>query len=313
MNRVSVCWIAGVVVIAGVANALIHTAAWGGDQTATPGQPPVKKDASSDAPKPHPKKVLRIGADPNNLPFTNERRDGFENKIADILAEELGADIEYAWRAQRRGFFRNALKEGECDVVLGVPVGFDMALTTAPYYRSTYVFVTRKDRKLGIRSLDDPVLKKLKIGVQMIGNDGANTPPAHALASRGIIDNVVGYTVYGDYRDENPPAQIIDAVAKWDIDVAVAWGPMAGYFAKNHAVELETTPVEPAIDRSGLPFTFAISMGVHKRNKELKELLDAILKKRKSDIDKILNQYGVPQVEKPVACARRSLGKEEVM
>jgi mxaJ protein len=249
------------------------------------------------APSPR-KKVLRISADPNNLPFTNDRLEGFEDRIAAILAEELGAEIEYAWRAQRRGFFRQALKEGECDVVLGVPIGFDLASTTAPYYRSTYVFVTRKDGP-AVKSLDDPALKKLRIGVQMVGDDGANTPPAHALAARGIVDNVVGFTVYGDYREDSPPARIINAVAKGEIDVAVAWGPMAGYFAKRQAAPLIVTPVAPMVDESGLPFTFGIAMGVRRGNTEFRDRLDEVLKKRKGDIDRILDEYGVPRVAKP--------------
>src|SRR3954469_168427 len=139
---------------------------------------------------PPPRRVLRISADPNNLPFTNERREGFENKIAELLAREMGAELHYAWRAQRRGFFRESLKGGECDLVLGVPAGFERALTTAPYYRSSYVFVSRKDRHLDVRTFDDPALRTLKIGVQLVGDDGVNPPPAHALAARGIIDNV---------------------------------------------------------------------------------------------------------------------------
>lgn len=250
------------------------------------------------APMPR-KKVLRVSADPNNLPFTNDRLEGFENKIADVLAEELGAEVEYTWRAQRRGFFRHALKENECDVVLGVPVGFDMATTTAPYYRSSYVFVARKDRALGITSFDDAALKKLKIGAQMIGDDGYNTPPVHALAERGVIDNVVGFTVYGDYAQPNPPARIVEAVANGDVDIAVVWGPTAGYFAKTSPVPLVLTPVKPAADASGLPFTFGIALGVRRGNTEFRDLLDSILKKRKTDIDRILNDYGVPRVAKP--------------
>jgi quinoprotein dehydrogenase-associated probable ABC transporter substrate-binding protein len=253
-----------------------------------------------EAPLPQ-KKVLRISADPNNLPFTNDRLEGFENKVAEVLADELGCDLEYAWRAQRRGFFRQSLKEGECDVVLGVPVGFDMATTTSPYYRSGYVFVTRKDRKLGVTSFDDAGLKTLKIGVQMIGDDGYNTPPAHALARRGLTDNVVGFTVYGDYSEPNPPARIIDAVAKGNIDAAVVWGPTAGYFAKKSPVPLELTPVKPAVDEDGLPFTFGIALGVRRGNTEFRDRLDAILKKRKAEIDRILDDYGVPRVAKPAA------------
>jgi mxaJ protein len=258
--------------------------------------PPLAEDRVAPMPR---KKVLRVSADPNNLPFTNDRLEGFENKLADLLAEELGVEVEYTWRAQRRGFFRQALKEGECDVVLGVPVGFDMATATAPYYRSGYCFVSRRDRPLNVSSFDDAVLKGLKIGVQLVGDDGANTPPAHALAERGLIDNVVGFTVYGDYAEPNPSARIVEAVAKGGVDVAVVWGPTAGYFAKKAPVPLDVAPVKPAVDASGLPFTFGIALGVRRGNTEFRDLLDGILKKRKADIDRILDEYRVPRVAKP--------------
>ena len=145
-----------------------------------------------------------------------------------------------------------------------------------------------------MKSLDDPALKSLKIGVQMIGDDGSNTPPAHALAARGLVHNVVGFTVYGDYREQNPPARIIDAVANGDIDVAVAWGPMAGYFAKRqraaggHAGEAGGRAVRALDSR------FGIAMGVRKGNKELRDEVDAILKKRKAEIDRILDDVRRP-------------------
>jgi ABC-type amino acid transport substrate-binding protein len=130
------------------------------------------------------RRVLRVAADPNNLPFSNQRLEGFENKLAALVAKDLGAELEYSWRAQRRGFFREMLKEGRCDLVMGVPAGFEMGLTTKPYYRSSYVFVTRKDRDLKLASLDDSALTNLTIGVQLVGDDGANPPAAHALARR---------------------------------------------------------------------------------------------------------------------------------
>jgi quinoprotein dehydrogenase-associated probable ABC transporter substrate-binding protein len=244
------------------------------------------------------KRVLRITADPNNLPFSNERREGFENKIAELIARELDANLQYSWRAQRRGFFRESLKEDRADLVLGVPAHFDMALTTAPYYRSSYVFVYRKDRHLALRSLDDPALHNLKIGVQMIGNDETNTPPAHALAHRGIVDNVVGYTLYGDYRDPNPPARIVEAVVKGEVDVAMVWGPLAGYFAKQAPVPLEVVPVSPAADPN-LPFAFSIAMGVRKGDKPLQDELNAVLQRKQKEIDAILDEYGVPRVPDP--------------
>jgi quinoprotein dehydrogenase-associated probable ABC transporter substrate-binding protein len=244
------------------------------------------------------KRVLRITADPNNLPFSNEKREGFENKIAELIAKELGAEIQYSWRAQRRGFFRETLKEDRADLVLGVPAHFELALPTSPYYRSSYVFVYRKDRNLNIRSLDDPALHKLKIGVQMIGNDETNTPPAHALAHRGIVDNVVGYTLYGDYREPNPPARIIDAVAKGEIDVAVVWGPLGGYFTKQQPVPLEVVPISPASDPN-LPFTFAIAIGVRKQDKQLRDELNAVLDRKRDEINRILDEYNVPRVADP--------------
>jgi len=242
--------------------------------------------------------VLRVCADPNNLPFSNQRGEGFENKIAELLAHDLGERVEYTWWAQRRGFFRNTLKAGICDVVIGLPSGFEMALTTRPYYRSTYVFVYRKDRGLSINSLDDPLLKNLKIGVQIIGDDQSNAPPAHALTRRNIVTNVKGYTLFGDYSRPNPPARIVDAVANHDVDLAIVWGPLAGYFAKESRVPLEVVPVSPQIDQPFLLFVFDISMGVRREDQDLKDQLEQILDKRRAEIDQILEDYKVPRVDR---------------
>ena len=241
--------------------------------------------------------VLRVCADPNNLPFSNQRLEGFENKIADLLAQDLGERVEYTWWAQRRGFFRNTLKAGMCDVVIGVPAGFEMALTTKPYYRSTYVFLSRKDRHLEVKSFDDPVLRKLRIGVQIIGDDQSNAPPAHALTRRHIVDNVKGFTLYGDYSQNNPPARIVDAVENGDIDLAIVWGPLAGFFAKESRVPLDVVPVSPQIDQPFLPFVFDISMGVRRGDQELRDQLDQFLEKRRPEIERILEEYKVPKVE----------------
>ena len=241
--------------------------------------------------------VLRVCADPNNLPFSNQRGEGFENKIAELLAHDLGERVEYTWWAQRRGFFRNTLKAGMCDVVMGVPSGFEMALTTRPYYRSSYVFLSRKDRHLNLSSFDDPLLRKLRIGVQIIGDDQTNAPPAHALTRRNIIDNVKGFTLYGDYSQPNPPARIIDAVEKGDIDLAIVWGPLAGYFAKQSNVPMEVVPVTPQIDQPFLPFVFDISMGVRRGDQQLRDQLEQVLEQRRADIDRILKDYRVPRVE----------------
>jgi quinoprotein dehydrogenase-associated probable ABC transporter substrate-binding protein len=241
--------------------------------------------------------VLRICADPNNLPFSNDKQQGFENKIANLLANDLGERVEYTWWAQRRGFIRNTLKAGTCDLVMGVPAGFEMALTTSPYYRSSYVFISRKDLRLNIESLDDPRLRSLRIGVQMVGDDFSNSPPAHALSNRGIITNVKGFTVYGDYAQPNPPARIVEAVAKKEIDVAIVWGPLAGYFAKQSQSALEIAPVSPQIDRPFLPFVFDIAMGVRRGDQQLKDQLEQVLERRRAEINHILAEYGVPRAD----------------
>jgi mxaJ protein len=247
------------------------------------------------SPVSRPAGVLRVCADPNNLPFSNDRREGFENKLADLLGAELGEKVEYTWWAQRRGFFRNTLKAGTCDLVVGVPAAFELALTTSPYYRSSYVFVSRKSSRLHITSFDDPLLRKLKIGVQLIGDDAANTPPAHALTARNIIANVKGFTLYGDYSKPNPPARVVEAVENGTVDVAIVWGPLAGYFAKRSRVPLEIVPVSPEVDQPFLPFVYDISFGVRRGDQELKDRLERILEKRRSDIDRILADYGVPR------------------
>ena len=252
--------------------------------------------ACGTAPEPQAVRVLRVCADPNNLPFSNERGEGFENRIAELVARELGAELRYTWWAQRRGFIRNTLRAGACDVVMGLPTSFELARTTRPYYRSSYVFVWRRDRGYDIRSFDDPRLRELRVGVQMIGDDYTNSPPAHALANRGVVQNVRGYSVYGDYAQPNPPARIIDAVVRGEVDVAVAWGPMAGYFARMADVPLELVPVSPAVDVPFLPMVFDISMGVRHGDEALRQELERVLIARKRTIDRILDEYGVTRV-----------------
>jgi mxaJ protein len=252
---------------------------------------------------------LRVCADPNNLPFTNDRFEGFENRIAALVARDMQAEVRYTWWAQRRGFVRNTLKAGLCDVVMGLPAGFELALTTRPYYRSTYVFVARAEVPR-VASFDDPTLRRLRIGVQIIGDDYSNAPPAHALAQRHITSNVVGYTVYGDYAQPNPPARIIEAVARGEVHVAIAWGPLAGYFAARQSVPLTVTPVSPQIDRPWLPFVFDIAMGVRRGDMALKAELERILLRRRTDIDAILAEYQVPRLDLAGAAALQLRGGE---
>jgi mxaJ protein len=249
------------------------------------------------APAAHAMAPLRVCADPNNLPFSNDRLEGFENRLAEMIAADLGTSLRYTWWAQRRGFLRNTLNAGLCDVVMGLPANVELAGTTRPYYRSSYVFVTRRGGTVRLRSFDDPALRVLRIGVPLVGDDGGAAPPSHALSRRGIVRSVVGYSVYGNYASENPPAALIDAVAAGDIDVAIAWGPLAGFFAARARVPLDIVPVEPQIDRS-LPMAFDMSVAVRHDDLPLIQRLQKVLDRRRADVDAILAAYRVPRVDR---------------
>jgi mxaJ protein len=239
---------------------------------------------------------LRVCADPNNLPFSNARGEGFENELAELVARELGKDgVAYTWWAQRRGFIRNTLQASKCDVIMGVPP-LDMIGTTRPYYRSTYVFVSRKDRHFGFSSIEAPELRRLRIGVHLIGDDGSNTPPAHALGEQNIVDNVKGYMIYGDYREDSPPARLVKAVERGEVDIAAAWGPLAGFFAQRSTVPLEVVPITGTEPYRPYLFEFPIAMGVRKADDALRERLDQIIVRRGDEIRALLKRYGVPML-----------------
>jgi quinoprotein dehydrogenase-associated probable ABC transporter substrate-binding protein len=246
---------------------------------------------------------LRVCADPNNLPFSNSAEAGFENKLAAMVAAHFGEQVSYTWWAQRRGFIRNTLKAGQCDVVIGVPAGYDLVETTRPYYRSSYVFVTRQDRHLDLSSLIDPRLHGLTIAVHLIGDDGNNPPPAQALGDQGIVENVRGYSIYGDYREANPPARLIEAVENGEVDVAAAWGPLGGYFAQRSPVPLTVTPIRDTERFAPQQFQFAIAMGVRKGDHALRARLNAFIDEHRSEINALLRSYGVPLVDLPVTAS----------
>jgi mxaJ protein len=243
-----------------------------------------------------PQRELRVCADPNNMPFSNAARQGFENKLVELVAADLGAKVTYVWWAQRRGNVRETLNAGLCDLIPGVASSLEMLATTQPYYRSTYVAVTRADRNLAIASFDDPRLPDLKIGVHLIGDDGSNPPPAHALMRRGMIDNVRGYMIYGDYDRPDPQKELIDALVSGEIDVAFVWGPVAGYFARHASSPLAIQPISPHFDGPQLPMIFDISMGVRKNDPGLRAELDELLSRRKTKVRTLLADYGIPIV-----------------
>lgn len=238
--------------------------------------------------------ALKVCADPNNLPYSNAKGEGFENKLAEMLAQSMGKQVEYTWWAQRRGFIRNTLKAGRCDVVMGLPQGIEDALTTSPYYQSSYALVYRQDSGYQLQGLDDPRLHELRVGVHLVG-EGVS-PPAEVLARNGVIKNVVGYSIFGDYSEPNPPARLIEAVAEGDIDVAVAWGPLAGYFAEQSQVPLQVVPL-PESGNPVLPFRFAIAMGVRPDDTQLRDRLDALIIQKQPEIHALLKQYGIPVMD----------------
>lgn len=241
---------------------------------------------------------LRVCSDPNNMPFSNQQEEGFENALAELVADALGRNgVEYYWHPQRRGFARRTLKQGNCDIIMGVPAGYELAEPTSPYYRSTYVFVYREDSGLNINSVDDPMLRKLKIGVHMVGDDYSNTPGAEALGRRGLINNLVGYSIYGDYSKPHPPSRLIEAVAQGEVDVAIAWGPLAGYFAGRQDVPLKIKPVTAEIDPGAVPFAFDIAMAVRHGDEEFRKQLEKVISSRAGDIQALLASYQVPLME----------------
>jgi mxaJ protein len=249
---------------------------------------------ATDTRSPAPDHRLRVCSDPNNLPFSNVKQEGFENELARLIARELGDTLSYYWWPQRRAWVRHTIGAGHCDVAIGVPAGFDPLTTTRPYYSSTYVFVSRADRHYAFQSLDDPRLRQLRIGLHFIGTDYSNPPPAHALGARGIVRNVVGYSIYGNFSHPNPPARLIDAVANGDVDVAIAWGPLAGYFAAREPTPLAVTPVAPTYDpRSDTRFDFAIAVGVRPGDTALRDAIQRVLDRHREDVDAILARYHV--------------------
>lgn len=237
--------------------------------------------------------TLRVCADPNNLPFSDQAGEGFENKVAELMAANLDKKLEYTWLSERKSFAPKSLNAGVCDVVMGVPSSLGDVLTSRPYYRSTYVFVTRQDRSLQISSLLDPRLASLRIGIHVVGDDFA--PPSIVLARRGITRNIIGYSLFGSYGEPNPPRKLIDAVENGEVDIAIVWGPFAGYFGQGDKYPLSITPVTPAA-LFGIPFSYDISAAVRTGNEALKTQIDRVLATQAAAIQQILNRYAVPQI-----------------
>jgi quinoprotein dehydrogenase-associated probable ABC transporter substrate-binding protein len=247
-------------------------------------------------PGPAAPQVLRVCADPNNLPFSNARGEGFEDKIAALLANRLHDRLEMDWGMAKLGFLRRTLQARLCDVVMGITPGYPGLATTRPYYRSAYVWVTAADRHLHFASFDDPALRKLKIGLHAIGAGGSNPPPAQSMAKRGLGGSVVGFAMYDSAEVDSPAGRIIDAVAAGQIDAAAVWGPFGGYFGRPYGDRLVITPMASDAALPGLPFAYDIAIGVRKQDTGLRDALDGALVQCRADIAAILADYHVPVV-----------------
>jgi mxaJ protein len=252
----------------------------------------VATTAQAQRPAPRDPAVIRVCADPDNMPSSNNKNEGFENKIAELISTELKAKLTYVWYPTRRGYFR-ILNGMYCDMALEAPAGMDMAGVTKPYFRSGYMFVARQGSGLeDLHSLADPRLKKLKIGVNLYTADAENSPPAMALSRYGVVGNLKGYFTF--YSDQERPEDIIKGVANKDVDIAIVWGPLAGYFAKQSPVPLTLTPLPAKDSLSDIPFQYNMGIAVRRRDKEFRDSLQAVLERRRPEIDAILKQFNVP-------------------
>jgi len=234
--------------------------------------------------------ALRVCADPANLPFSNDKGEGFENKIAELLAGKLGVPVRYTWYPNSTGFLRMTLRARRCDLVMGIVAGADMVQNSNPYYRSGYVLVTRRDDKLdGLSSLADPRLKTLRLGIT------AGTPPANLAARDGLMPQARPYPLVVDSRYDAPGKQMIDDLAAGQIDVAVLWGPIAGYYAKQHGDALVVAPLlnEPKDTR----LDFYITMGMRPGEGDWKDRINGLIRDNQDAISAILKDYGVPLLD----------------
>ena len=250
--------------------------------------------------------LLRVCADPDNLPFSNEAGEGLENRIAELMAKTWDSKLEYVWWAAPRGMMR-MLNGRYCDVTLQMPVLSDMAGVTRPYYRTSYVIVQRTDAPHRITGLDDPELKRLKIGVHLFSADGENTPPAMALSRHGVVGNLVGFSttyVGGQAR----PEDIVKAVADRSIDLAMVWGPIAGYYAKRLGLDLRFTPIEDDT-LTRMPFAYSMGMATRRADRAFRDSVQAFIDAHRPELQRILDDYGIPTVPIPADSARGGAGR----
>jgi quinoprotein dehydrogenase-associated probable ABC transporter substrate-binding protein len=235
-------------------------------------------------------KVLRVCADPRNMPFSNQQGEGYENKLAELFAQKLGKSISYAWYPQAPGFVRNTLGAYKCDVIMGYPQGNDLVQSTNPYYRTAYALVFRPASGLeGAETLTDPRLKSKHIGIV------AGTPPATLLAVNGLMTNAKPYPLVIDTRVDSSAAAMMSDLAAGAIDAGVLWGPMAGYYAMKASDPVTVVPLVK--EHSGPRLAYYITMGVRSADQEWKRLLNRLIAENQPEINRLLASFGVPLLD----------------
>jgi quinoprotein dehydrogenase-associated probable ABC transporter substrate-binding protein len=248
--------------------------------------------------------VFRACGDPRNMPFSNEKGEGFENKLAELFAAKLGKKLNYTYFPQATGFVRMTLAAYRCDVIIGFPLGDDQAQVTIPYYRTTYALVTKRGSGLeDVTAIDDPKLKDKRIGVV------AKTPPSTNMAMNGLLAHAKSYPLFIDTRSDSSAQAMMDDLARGDIDCGILWGPMAGYYAGQANPPLVVVPLVK--EKTGPQMTFRIGMGVRPSDQEWKRTLSRLIKENQAEINKLLISYNVPILdESDVPITAETLSKQ---
>lgn len=248
-------------------------------------------------------KVLRVCADPHNLPFSNDKGEGFENKLAELLAQKLDKKLAYAFFPQATGFVRNTLGAHRCDVIMGFPQGDDLAQGTNPYYRTAYALIAKRGSGLeDVATLGDARLKQKRIGIV------AGTPPSTNMAVNGLMTQAKPYPLVIDTRVDSSAEAMIKDLQAGAIDAAILWGPMAGYYARQASPPLQVVPLVK--ETTGPRLAYRIGMGVRAADQNWKRLLNRFIQENQGAIDRLLLGFGVPLLdEKDQPITEESLGR----
>jgi quinoprotein dehydrogenase-associated probable ABC transporter substrate-binding protein len=235
-------------------------------------------------------KVLRVCADPSNMPFSTDKGEGFENKLAELLANKLGKGLSYSWYPQATGFVRNTLGAHKCDVIMGIPQGDDIVQVTNPYYRTAYALVFKQRHGLeDVDTLGDPRLKGKRIGIV------AGTPPGNNMTANGLMANAKPYPLVIDTRVDSSAATMMHDLAADEIDAGILWGPMAGYYARHAASAVTVVPLVK--ETTGPRLAYRIAMGVRYADQEWKRQLNRTIQDNQPAINRLLLSFGVPLLD----------------